>query len=466
MSGLFASLNSSVSAIEAHSRALELAGKNLANVNNAGYARQRVTFGDRGQVVTAQGAESLGLEALGIEQIRDSLLDRQVLREISLTQSYTAQQSAYQRAQASLGQRIDRATGAESSTSTDTGIGAALDGLFNSFQSLATNPTDHGGRQNLLHSAEILTDRLQLADQRLSQTQADLDSQINTDLASANGLLASIANFNDQIKRFEINNPGSAVDLRDQRQAALEKLAGYIAFDQSNTSGGQIQISARDTTGASIVLVDGPSVEASLAFDGTAITAGGTALSLTSGSAPGALSARDGAIKQLRDRLDTLARQLVTSVNTAYQSAGSTANFFNPAGVTAGSIRLADGLTATTLQAGDGSAAGDNSIALAIAGLASQKFSTAAGDEIDGSFSGFFASTVSDLGQSLAGVNARVEEQTGLQEIITRQRDSVSGVSLDEEMADLVKFQRAFQASSRVFQTINELLENVISLGR
>lgn len=466
MPGLFASLNASVSAIEAQSRALEIAGKNLANVNNAGYARQRVTFGDRGQVVTALGAESLGLEAIGLSQIRDSLLDRQVLRETALSASYTASQSALQRAQASLGQGIDRTSGTDAGTSTDTGIGAALDDLFNSFQSLAANPTDYGERQGLLHSTEILSDRLHLADQRLAQTQSDLDTQIATDLASANSLLSSIANLNSQITRFEINSPGSAVDLRDQRQTALEKLAGYVAFDQT-VSGGAVQISVHDTGGTSISLVQGANVTATLNFDGATITAGGTPVSLVGGSAAGALGARDGAIQTLRDRLDALAQQLVTSVNTAYQSGGSSANFFDPTGLTAGTLRLAPGLTANSLQAGNGSAAGDNSVALAIANLAGQKFSTASGAAIDGTFSNFFASTVSDLGQSLASVNARVEEQTSIQDIIVKQRDSVSGVSLDEEMADLVRFQRAFQASSRVFQTINELLDNVISqLGR
>jgi flagellar hook-associated protein 1 FlgK len=80
MSGLSASLNSTVKALGAHSRAIETVGKNLANVDSPGYARQRVNYGDRGTVLTPTGAESLGLEALGIEQMRDALLDRQVLR--------------------------------------------------------------------------------------------------------------------------------------------------------------------------------------------------------------------------------------------------------------------------------------------------------------------------------------------------------------------------------------------------
>ena len=87
MSGLFASLNSSITALGAQSRAVEISGKNLANVNNPNYARQRVVIGSLGTVQTAQGPESMGVTALGIEHLRDSLLDQQVRIESALAAS-------------------------------------------------------------------------------------------------------------------------------------------------------------------------------------------------------------------------------------------------------------------------------------------------------------------------------------------------------------------------------------------
>src|SRR5882724_2419947 len=144
MSGLFSSLNSSVNALNAQSRAVEITGKNLANVNNASYARQRVVLGDLGTVETAQGPQSMGLTALGVEQTRDSLLDQQVMREVSLSASYQTEQQAYQRAQAGLGQSVSSSTSASGAGSSgDTGIAPALDDFFNSFQSFAANPTDN-----------------------------------------------------------------------------------------------------------------------------------------------------------------------------------------------------------------------------------------------------------------------------------------------------------------------------------
>lgn len=476
MSGLFASLNASVQALSAHSRSVEIAGKNLANVSNPSYARQRVVYGDRGTVLTPQGAESLGLEALGVQQLRDALLDRQVVRESSLSAYYQAQQNAYQRAQAALGQDISStsSTAGTTNSSTDTGIASSLDDLFNSFQSFAANPTDVGQRQSLLQTAAILTDRIRVADSRLAQVQADLDSQIGSDVNEATGLLQTIADLNDQIGRVEINHPGSAVDLRDQRQAALEKLATKLPINTTEVNG-QVKITCPDGSGNPVVLVDKAVVSGTVAFNNSSspatITGGSpaTVLSLSAGSIQGLLSARDGAVQTLRDQLDQLTKQLVTSVNSVYNPLGTTGDFFDASGTTAATIKLATGLTASNLKASDGGASGDNTIATAVANLSSHVFSTSGTppDEIDGTFNTFFSGAVSGLGQALAGANARVNDQSRIEQIVRAQRDAVSGVSLDEEMADLMKYQRAFQASSRVFQTIDNLLDVVVNqLGR
>lgn len=470
MSGLFATLNSSVKALTAHSRALETSGKNLANVNNVSYARQRVIYGDRGTVVTPDGAESLGLEALAIEQLRDSLLDRQVMREISLQASLQAEQNGYQRAQAGLGQGIDRTQSAGvGSAATNKGLAAAIDDFFNAFASLAASPTDVGERQELMQKAAILSDRFQLADQRLGQVQSDLDAQIGSDVSEVNRLAGIIADLNGQIGRIEINVPGSAVDLRDQRQARLEELAAKLAIDVVDTSDGQVQVSARDATGAAVRLIDRTAVLGGLAYSGTQITAGlpATVLGAGTGSIHGSLAARGGAVQDLRTSLDLLAGQMVASVNAAYNPTAGTGDFFDAAGATAGTISIAAGVTAASLKASDGGEAGDNTIALAVARLANHRFSTAAADAFEGSFSGFFSNTVSALGQSLSSANSSVADQANIERLVRAQRDSLSGVSLDEEMAEMMKYQRAFQSSARVFSIVDELLDLVVnSLGR
>lgn len=464
MAGLFSTLNSSSMALSAHSRAIETTGKNLANVNNPNYARQRVVYGDRGTVDTLDGVQSLGLEVLSITQLRDVLLDRQLLREIGLSGSFDAQEQALQRAQAGLGQAIN-ATGVATG-----GLAGSLDNFFNAFQSLAARPTDMGTRETLLQQARILTDTLRETDTRLAQVQTDLGAEITADVSQVNRLIDTIAELNGQIARFEVNRPGVAVDLRDQRQARLEELAAILPVSVSDLGDGQVRLSVKDAGNTDILLLDGETVNGSVAFTGTGLTGGSsaTAIALSSGSIHGALTVRDGAVQALRDNLDLFAEQLVTSVNAAYNPSNTAgADFFDSAGLTAGTIAVRSGLTGATLVTGSSGAAGDNTIAIAVANLATQAFSTGSGDLIDGTLGQFYSRSVSDLAQALSTATSRASDQDKIQQLVRTQRDTVSGVSLDEEMADLVRFQRAFQASSRVFSIVDDLLDTVVNrLGK
>lgn len=469
MSGLLGSLSVSVKALNVHSRSVETAGRNLANANNPNYARQRVVVGDRGTVMTPMGPQSLGIEARQIEQLRDRLLDQQTVREVGLTASLSTQQAAYERAQAALGQSISRAQDSASvnSSSGGHGIAESLNDFFNAFQSFAARPTDTGERQTLLQKAGMLVDRFGVTDARLSQLQDDLTSQIDEDVADVNRLLSSIAQLNGEIGSLEINHPGAAADLRDQRQALLEELSTKMSFETRPSTGspGQIEVYTSDGLGGEIQLANRAVVYGTVAFSGSTLTAGATptAVSLTGGSIMGARDVRDVAVQDLRDRIDDLAEQLVTSVNAAYNPTSATGDFFLATGTAASSMALASGLSVTTLKASDGGAASDNTIAAAVASLASTKFSVSGGDLIDGTFSDFFSRTVTDLGQKLSGTNARLADQQTVEAIVRGQRDAVSGVSMDEEMADMLKYQRAYQASSRVITVIDDLLDTLIN---
>ena len=411
------------------------------------------------------GAQSLGLEVLSIQQIRDVLLDRQLGREIGLSGSFDAQQEALQRALAGLGQGIDGSSDISATGSSSGGLGAAIDDFFNSFQNLASRPTDAGARQTLLQKTSILTDTLHEADTRLAQVQSDIDSSVTVDVGDANTLINTIADLNAQISRFEISHPGSAVDLRDQRQARLEDLAKIIPVQVRDLANGQVQLVAKDAGNADDMLHEGDNVNGSLAFTRTSSTGGTSATTIAhvTGSQQGALTVRYGPVQDLRDNLDAFAAQMVSSVNGAYHPTATTgADFFDPTGTTAGTITLRSGLTDATLNAGTG-AAGDNSLAVAVAALATTAFSVSGGDQFDGTFSQFYSRTVSDLGQALSTVTARASDQDSIETLVRNQRDTVSGVSMDEEMADLVKFQRAFQASSRVFSVVDDLLDTIVN---
>jgi flagellar hook-associated protein 1 FlgK len=367
-----------------------------------------------------------------------------------------------------LGVQVDRAadsTAIGDSSQNTTGIGSGLNDFFSSFQELSTSPTDAGAKQVLLQKAGDLVSQFNVADGRLASLQSDITTQVENDVNTVNGILQDIASLNTQIQRVEISSPDGAVDLRDQRQAKLEELGQYINFTATEVPGshGQIEVTTYDDASNSVALVDKASASI-IDFDGTNFTTGTppVTLGLQSGSLQGQLSVRDGAIQQLRDDIQATASQLAIAVNQAYNPTGLTGDFFQipPSN---GIIALDPTLNFNTLKTTDTGDAGGNELALAVAQLATKQFSTSGGDVIDGTITGYFAKTVSGFGESLASASARVDDETILQQAVKTQRDSVSGVSQDEELTDLMKYQRAFQANSKVINIIDSLLDVVVN---
>lgn len=466
MSGLIGNLQSAARALAAHEAGVQVAGRNLANVNNPNYARQRVQLGDRIILDSNLGPVGNGVEALAIQHIRDRFLDVAVTREISSASYLRAQQSGLERAEANLGEQINRSEDSSfvgDLTNSSDGLSAAINDFFNAFEGFAASPRDVGLKPVLLEKADILANKFNVSDARLVDLQNDLTSEVDAGVADANRLLDEIANLNTEIAKFEVEKPLSALDLRDQRQARLEELSKLMDITVTPISGGngQIEVSAKDGGGMDVVLVTRAAVHG-LTFDGTQISGGApsTVLALKSGSLHGQLTVRDGAIQNLRDDIKRTADQITAAVNTAYSPTGN--NFFAAAPAT-GIMALDATLNINSLKSTATADAGANEIALAVADVARQVFSTGGGALIDGTISEFYGKTVTGLGVQLASINSKVGDQDLVQQLMTKQRDAVSGVSMDEEMADLIKFQRAYQASSRVLTVIDNMLDTLIN---
>ena len=331
MSGLLTTLNSASSALNAQSQAIAVVSNNLANVNNANYSEETPDFSDLGMVKTAEGAESLGI-TVSVTQARSAVLDQMVRTEDSLTSGLTAQQSLFQQAQAALGENISGSSSANNSasTTTESGLSSSLDAFFNSFESLAANPTDEGAKETVVEQAGVLTDRFQEVDQNLAQVQSNADASVTAGVASANTLLQDVATLNSQIASFEVNDPGSAVDLRDLREGALEQLAALMPVSVQENAQGEDTVTAA-ASGGPVTLVSDGTVSNSLSYASGTISAGSTALGLSSsGSLAGSITASTGAVHSLRTNLDALANQIVTAVNAAYNPGNTTGgNFFD-----------------------------------------------------------------------------------------------------------------------------------------
>lgn len=447
MSGLIGSLIKQAQALNAQGMGINIAGKNLANINNEGYARQRVNIS-----TTATG----GTAVTSISNARNKLIDTQIMREIMRMSSGDAQLGISNTLQSLLGEQVNTAT---DSTKKNPGLGTAIDNFFNAFSALAANPSEPAQKQLVLSAAQNLVDQLNSLSSNLVSLRGDITNQINSQTSDAQSLLNDIATLNNQISKIEVNAPGSALDLRDQRQAKIEALSKLmnITVSDSSLGLGQVQIS-----NAGVTLLDGNTVNGTLAYTGTGFTGGtpATALSITSGSMAGYQEALTGAVTNLQAGLDNIAKQLVVSVNTAYgadffRTDSGNVNLYK----TAADIQLDPALTLATLKTGATTDTGDNSIAKAIANLSKASFGSS--DSIQGTFADYYNSQVTTVGENISSLNNQQAGSTLVQSMLVSQRQSQSGVSTDEEMTNIMIFQRAYQGNARIINVMDTLLDTV-----
>jgi flagellar hook-associated protein 1 FlgK len=229
---------------------------------------------------------------------------------------------------------------------------------------------------------------------------------------------------------------------------------------------GMLDIHLTAESGARVTILEGGHRYVDLANDDGVIVGGNPAVpfDLRGGTMAGALAVRNGTLVDLRQELDLAARQLVASVNAAYNPLGDAGeDFFDPAGLAAGSIALSSDLTPSGLRSAAVGAQGGNAIALALVDLNAHAFSTGAGDALDGTLKDHLLGLTTRLGEEVAGVRARGEAQATVQRFLTDQRDAVSGVNLDEEVTNMIRFQRSYQASSRLIRVLDEMLETLVT---
>jgi flagellar hook-associated protein 1 FlgK len=189
---------------------------------------------------------------------------------------------------------------------------------------------------------------------------------------------------------------------------------------------------------------------------------------IQSGKLKGLLDVRDQTIPSLRASLDTLASEVVTQVNQQHRSGfgldGSTnVDFFAPTGTTAATMAVS--LTNVRQIAASSTATGvpgNNANALALAGLKNTDFASLG----TVTFQEYYSTIAGSFGSTLQGVEANLEAQQILHEQLTSQRASISGVSMDEELANLLQYQRSFEAASRMIVIADEMFQTILSIKR
>ncbi len=467
MAGFISEIYKNAQVLNYHKRSIDIAGNNLANINNEDYARQQILTRDGFMYTTKAGLQSNGLDSGGLEHVRNQLLDKQILKEISNLSSLQAQDEVLSRVSAVIAEDIKRALDPQTLESAlegdvETGtITKSIDEFFNAWQELSADPTAEAAKQSLFGKAEALISTLNTTGTKITELETFIASLTAQDNNKIDALLQKVAALNIEIAKIEFKGDGMAATLRDEREAALEQLAQYVdvTFTEIADSGGKFTVTAGSTP---ITLID-----ATGAVAGTAATLLATTTSLQGGRIHGYDQvSSSGALGTLKTSLNNLVSQLVTSVNAVYKSGTNTGNFFNSANSTMSTIALDSTLTSATsitTTGVSGAGAGANDLALAVAELHNKQFSTTTGDLFSGTFIEHVTTSVATLGSEHNIIKDKIESVDLILSNLKEQRQQESGVSIDQEVAELMGYQRAFQATSRVINILDSMLDVVVN---
>jgi flagellar hook-associated protein 1 FlgK len=437
---------------------LDVTGQNMANVNTIGYSRRVVTFG-----AVAPADENVsageGVEVLNLVAVRDSIYDRRLFNELPYAGRETAIGQVLSAVEASLG---------ESGESID----ASLTRFFDAWATLADDPTSAVARAQVLGQGQALSTDFNNMAARFADSVEDTDRQVRSTVERINSLTTQIAALNGQIT--SVDTAGKAT-LKDTQSELVKQLAALTQTQVVEQNDGTVQITlaqgqplvignAQYTLGVTNEPLTG---HARITAAGADITA-----QVTAGNLGGLINARDVLIPGYQSQLDALAYGVVTQVNTL-TDAGFTLTgvdappFFSPIGAPAGAataMRVNPAVMAdSNLVAAGGvpGAPGNNQVANALAAMRD-------GLTMNGgraTFGDAWAQIVSTVGQTIQTSGTELASRQEVVNQIENLRDSVSGVNLDDETANMVKFQTAYEANARYFQTVNSLLDTLMSLA-
>ncbi|HSV92342.1 MAG TPA: flagellar hook-associated protein FlgK [Desulfobacterales bacterium] len=462
MTNLLGVLSVGTSSLLAQQRAINVTGNNIANVNTPGYSRQRVSMQTGTTAESAIGMVAFGVNAGGVERIYDRFLGVQLDAETSGLGRWQAQQGMLDRVEVVF----DESGGY--------GLNQALSEFWNGWQDLAMNPSGTTERTVLAGNAQNLADAIRGKYTELEKVQTDIDGVLTGGLADVNRLTSGIAELNRKIAAIETTG-GTANDFRDSRELALKELSEIISVSSYEDSQGQLVVS----TGSGRTLVESGNTWALTtrvnsaghvdvmwpdASSGTDISA-----EIAGGKIGGWLQVRDVKIDAYQTRLNDLAQGLITEVNTLHTggfdlNGVAGAAFFTGTG--AADIAMSSAILSDTdrIAAAQTAAGAPGNAGNAIAIHALRNELTLGGGTT--TFDDAANSLVSLVGSDAAEAKVYAAHQADMTSYLQSYRDSVSGVALDEEMVNLVKFQAAYNAAAKMITMADDMLDTLLGMVR
>jgi len=448
------SLNTAVQSLNAASGALQITNNNIANANTAGYTRKVAVLQEGASTSDGNISQGGGVVLEGYQSVRNELLQTQIQQETQAQSGANAQLTSLQAIEPSF-------------TTSTTDIGTDMSSLFASISSLSTNSSSSISQQAVLTAGQNLATAFNTASSTLTTQQASLNTQVTQDVSSINQLTKQIAALNPQLTQLKATGQDGGT-VQDQMDQLVLKLSALTSVSVTQTDNGETI-----TTGKGTPLVMGSqsfALQTATGSDGMqhVLDQNGSDItsSLTSGDLGGTIQTRDTTIPGILTQLDTLANQFATAINAAQakgydQNGDAGQNLFTVSSTVSGSassIKMTVTDPALIASSSDGTS-GSNGNLINLTAVQTTKLASGKtpGDA--------YASLVYQVGSQTSSVKAESTATTASLLQLNDQFSSVSGVSIDEESANLISYQQSYEAAARVVSTIQSLFSITMSMG-
>jgi flagellar hook-associated protein 1 len=460
MTNIYSILYTGKSALLTQQLAINTAGNNIANASTAGYCRQSVTISANEQIKSSAGYVGTGVNASKITREQDAYLERRIVAASSDYGKWDALAQALSMVEPFF------------TDSTEAGLSQAMSDFWNGWEDLVNNPSGATERSMVVTYAENLANTFSESSSNLKDIQDEIDADIVGTVQKINVISGQIADLNQQISQAEVNGQ-TANTYRDTRDALIEDLSGLIDINYYESDNGMVTIHLAG--GATLVEGTTPS---SLSTEGNSSTGSLDIIlngsddskvvltdKITSGELRGMIEARDHYIGGYLDSLDELAAAIIEEVNALHSSGfgldgssgydlftgGSAADMAVNQTIRDDNNKIAASSTAEGIP-------GDGDNALDIADL--QEKLTMNGDST--TFSDFYAALVSDVGSAVETADNTLDYKSDITTSLDNLRQSISGVSVDEETVNLVMLQSAYNAATKLISVLNEMMDTLI----
>jgi flagellar hook-associated protein 1 FlgK len=459
---VFRALETAFRGLMAQQRAVDTANHNIANANTPGFARQRVSLvpsmpytvpafnrsGLAGQVGT-------GVLVASITRVRESVFDLQYRVQSQALGEASTLVDAYAQIEAVFNEP------------TEAGLGTLLDRFWRAWQAVGNQPEDLAARAALVQDATTLATNLNRMRRQLTELQTDTVTKLTLQVSEVNSIAERLASLNQQIVAA-LATGQTPNDLMDQRDLLLDKLARFTGATIRPLPNGAVNI----------YLGGYPLVDQDQWFPLSVQVSGGTAsvlwqgttspVALERGSLQALLHLHNAVLPGLVQKLEDIRDALANEVNTLHMIGYGLSDLSGPPGrsffrlTAGGELEVEPSLVADPqlIAAADAPGEpGNNAIARQIAELRSKLVLNSGTATIND----FYNTLVAEVGGASQTAQVTRDNQRALVEAIDRQRQEIMAVSLDEEMANLIKYQQAYGAAARAITAVDEMLDRIIN---